>query len=230
MENQNKITTVGLDLILSHLYNRLSGFKFEKELSMADLLVQENYSLYQIQCAAEKMILHLAMIGYTPIINLCELPNHAAGSINLNNEMLVYINLDKKKFDSHYYTHYQIISIIAHELCHKFLWIHGFKETSHKIEYITDACAVFVGFGKVMINGYKDVRQNTYDGLQFGTQTIKIGYLSTWQLSYLRKKIFSIPIPLRYRIEMVRTELTILFVILFIILPFFIMIIHVANI
>ncbi len=190
---ENKITTAGLDHIIGHLQKRLAGFQF-KELSIDDFGLKSDYSLYQVQSVAEQIALHMSLLGYTPVINLCDLPEHVAGSINLNDQMLVYINLDKKRFENHTYQPAQLLTIIVHELCHKFLWVHGFKETSFKIEYITDACAVYVGFGEIILKGCEVKRQN-FDGLYTRTEITKLGYLDPWQISYLRNKFFGVPIP-----------------------------------
>lgn len=190
---KNNITTKGLNNIVSHLRNRIKGYEF-KEISVDDIGLMKEYSLFHVQTAAERMMQHLAMIGYIPIIEFVDLPCGVAGRINLNDDKLVYISLDKKHFNAKYYTPAQLLAIIAHELCHKFLWVHGFKETSQKIEYLTDACAVYVGFGKLLIEGV-EVESHSYDGYSHMIHTQYLGYLEKWQIEYLRNVFYDIPIP-----------------------------------
>ena len=193
---KNNITTKGLDNIINHLQNRIKGYIF-KEISINELGVKNNYSLFQIQTAAEIMMQHLFMTNYTPIIELIELPNGIAGRTNLNDDKLVYISLDRNHFNTKQYTKLQLLTIIAHELCHKFLWVHGFRETSHKIEFITDACAVYVGFGPILIEGV-EVKNHSFDGYFHITRTMYIGYLEKWQIEYLRNVFHNIPIPSKW--------------------------------
>ena len=190
---KNNITTKGLNNIVGHLRNRIKGYVF-KEITVDDIGLMKEYSLFHVQTAAEKMMQHLAMIGYTPIIELIDLPSGVAGRTNLNDDKLVYISLDKKHFNTKYYTPAQLLTIIAHELCHKFLWVHGFKETSQKIEYVTDACAVYVGFGKLLIEGI-DVESHSYNGYSHMINTQYLGYLEKWQIEYLRNVFYDIQIP-----------------------------------
>ena len=190
---KNNITTKGLNNIVGHLRNRIKGYVF-KEISVDDIGLMKEYSLFHVQTAAEKMMQHLAMIGYTPIIELIDLPDGIAGRTNLNDDKLVYISLDKKHFITKYYTPAQLLTIIAHELCHKFLWVHGFKETSQKIEYVTVACAVYVGFGKLLIEGI-EVESHSYNGCIHMINTQYLGYLEKWQIEYLRNVFYDIPIP-----------------------------------
>ena len=194
---KNNITTKGLNNIVGHLRNRIKGYVF-KEISVDDIGLMKEYSLFHVQTAAEKMMQHLAMIGYTPIIELIDLPDGIAGRTNLNDDKLVYISLDKKHFNTKYYTPAQLLTIIAHEKCHKFLWVHGFKETSQKIEYVTDACAVYVGFGNILMQGI-EVTKFSSSGLMVTTTTKYIGYLEKWQIAYLRNIFYNVPIPLTLR-------------------------------
>lgn len=194
---KNNITTKGLNNIVGHLRNRIKGYVF-KEISVDDIGLMEEYSLFHLQTAAERMMQHLAMIGYTPIIELIDLPSGVAGRTNLNDDKLVYISLDKKHFNAKHYTPAQLLTIIAHELCHKFLWVHGFKETSQKIEYVTDACAVYVGFGNILMQGI-EVTKFSSSGLTVTTTTKYIGYLEKWQIAYLRTIFYNVPIPLTLR-------------------------------
>lgn len=109
---KNNITTKGLNNIVGHLWNRIQGYTF-KEISVDDIGLMKEYSLFQVQTAAERMMQHLAMIGYTPIIELIDLPSGVAGRTNLNDDKLVSISLDKKHFNAKYYPPAQLLTIIV---------------------------------------------------------------------------------------------------------------------
>lgn len=195
---KNQISHKGLDLIVSLLKKRISGYAFT-ELSVNDIGLRTDYSLYQVQTATEIMMRHLQMVDYTPVIQLCELPENVAGSCNLNDDKLTYIKLDKERFCSQYYHPSQLLTIIAHELCHKFLWIHGIKETSQKVEYITDACAVYVGFGSIIMSGIEIIDNVEFTSISVITKFRTVGYLEKWQIAYLRKKFYNVRIPFKLR-------------------------------
>lgn len=200
---KNQISHKGLDLIASLFKNRISGYVFT-ELSINDIGLRTDYSLYQVQTATEIMMRHLQMVDYTPIIQLCKLPENVAGSCNLNDDKLTYIKLDKEHFYSRYYHPSQLLTIIAHELCHKFLWIHGIKETSQKIEYITDACAVYVGFGSIIMSGIEIIDNVEITGISVKTKYRTVGYLEKWQIAYLRKKFYNVYIPFKLRKKLLK--------------------------
>lgn len=207
---ENNITKKGLDLIAGHIIKRIGvkGFKF-KEIDICDIVPVHQYNVEDIQKAAGQMctIMHLDCL---PLIKLGELDAYTAGSINLNDNKIVYITLDRQKFFNRYYSWYEILAIVAHELSHKMLWIHGFKETSQKIEYVTDACAVFVGFGELL--RYAAIRavsskteKQQFVGYTTTTTTTNyrtLGYLKRWQIDYLRYKFFKIRGPyFEYKIK-----------------------------
>lgn len=197
---KNNITEHGLDLIANHLSTRIKGLKFPVEVSKIyySLPQTNSYSMYDIQTLAERIAVHMVMVGYIPIIQLEDLPETVAGQINLNDSKYVYIKLDKQRFVEHKYAPVELVAIIAHELSHKFLWIHGFKDTSSKIEYVTDACAVYVGFGDYLYEASdRDVSEFLPDGT-IRTVNHRLGYLEKWQVAYLRNKFFNMDLPYKY--------------------------------
>ena len=198
---ENNITEHGLDLIAGHLQQRIKGLKFERELTPLECCLPQNYSIYDVQTLTERMAAYLVMVGYTPVIELVDLSENVAGQINLNDSNIVYIHLDKERFENHYYGNDEIVAILAHELSHKFLRIHGFYDTSMKIEYMTDACAIYVGFGEFL---YKASNMETlqYSGGERVRQIRKLGYLTTWQIAYLRNKFFGLDLPYKMLVNM----------------------------
>ena len=192
---KNNITEHGLDLIANHLVTRIKGLSFKKEVELYESYLHQNYTMFQIQTLAERMAAYMVMIGYTPVIQLENLPENVAGQINLNDSKYVYIKIDKSRFENREYTPIELVAVIAHEMSHKFLWIHGFKDTSAKIEYMTDACAIFLGFGEFLYHASDMVTaQYDHDGTIKRTHR-QLGYLEKWQIAYLRNKFFGLDLP-----------------------------------
>ena len=52
---KNNITTKGLNNIVGHLRNRIKGYVF-KEISVDDIGLMEEYSLFHVQIVAERMM------------------------------------------------------------------------------------------------------------------------------------------------------------------------------
>ena len=213
--NKNQITEKGLDAIITLLQTRI-GMQFS-EMSASDFRLPDDYSVRDLQNAAETMCQHMKMDGYTPIIILGALNDSIAGNVSLDDSPLVFVRLDEMDIKEKKYNEYQVLSIIAHELCHKFLRIHGIMESSRKVEYITDACAVFVGFGEILHKGYHRKDTRIAGSLQI-TSTMNIGYLDLWQISYIRNRIFGASIPILEKYKFIRDHWTVISVVVYFIL------------
>ena len=186
---KNSITEKGLDLIAGHLENRLGNFpQVEAETYLYSL--PDNYSMYDVQTLAERIAGRMALAGYTPVIQLEHLPHDVGGLINLNDSKIVYIKIDKTRFEEHTYRPIELVAIIAHEMAHKLLWTRGFKDTSNKIEFMTDACAVYAGFGYFLYEAAEMVVGHHNNGTMSYKQIRRVGYLERWQIAYLRNLFF----------------------------------------
>lgn len=115
-----------------------------------------------------------------PIIVHEKLDEKTAGYINMNPDITFFITMDLNKF----YLSEQRLCILSHEICHKFMYVNHFRDTGLKNEYLTDACAIYVGFGQMMLKGCQTISVTHQDDKKI-TQTNNIGYLEKWQLSYL---------------------------------------------
>lgn len=60
----------------------------------------------------------------TPAVTICDKEEGVAGTINLNNEKTVYIDLDKA-LSQRLSAKYAILGGLAHEICHKYLFVNG---------------------------------------------------------------------------------------------------------
>ena len=186
---KNEITEKGLELIAGHLESRVGEFpQVEAESYLYSL--PENYSMYDVQTLAERIAGRMALVGYTPVIQLEHLPYDVGGLINLHDSKIVYIKIDKTRFEQHTYRPIELVAVIAHEMAHKLLWTRGFRDTSKKIEFMTDACAVYAGFGFYLYEAAEMVVGQHNNGTMSFKQLRKVGYLERWQIAYLRNRFF----------------------------------------
>ncbi len=91
-----------------------------------------------------------------------------------------------------------IISVVCHECTHHFMYMHNMNYNNNN-EFITDALAIYLGFGKYIRNGYaqqKRIIDKRYEFVDYNTTSIKynvessaIGYLNLSQIEYLTSKI-----------------------------------------
>ena len=121
--------------------------------------------------------------GYTTIVTPCLTKNGTAGNINLNNSNEVFIEIDKSMQINRRNYKEAVLCVMAHEICHKYLYAHGFHLEDNNInEYCTDLATFFVGFGLLTINGCYEEYSTTekhYDGSSTTTtHTHSTGYLT----------------------------------------------------
>ncbi len=89
------------------------------------------------------------------------------------------------------YTYEMVLSILIHESTHYFLLSNGIRlEDNRENEYLTDIATVYFGFGKYMIEGYKQNKKILYEGeFKRVTTSEKIGYLNYRDIKYIMKKL-----------------------------------------
>lgn len=141
------------------------------------------YDVISIQNEAKRMMEFIGLKGYTTIVTLCSTNNGVAGNINLNNSKEVFIEIDKSMQAYRRNFKEAVLCVMAHEICHKFLFSHGlYLENTNANEYCTDLATFYVGFGLLTINGcyeqYKTSTQNTDGSLKTTTHTYRLGYLT----------------------------------------------------
>lgn len=155
----------------------------------------DNFSLYtptpdfkpndvvSIQNEAKRMMEFIGLKGYTTLVTPCSTDNGTAGNINLNNSMEVFIEIDKGMERNRKNFKEAVLCVMAHEICHKFLYSHGLNlEDTDKNEYCTDLATFFVGFGLLTINGcyetYVTPKKNADGTSSMVTTTHRTGYLT----------------------------------------------------
>lgn len=141
------------------------------------------YDVISIQNEAKRMMEFIGLKGYTTIVTPCLTDNGTAGNINLNNSNEVFIEIDNKMQANRVCFKEAVLCVMAHEICHKYLYSHGlYLEDTISNEYCTDLATFFVGFGLLTVNGcyeqYTTTNKNTNGSITTTTHTSSTGYLS----------------------------------------------------
>jgi len=131
--------------------------------------------------AAKKIGEYIGLGKYIFVVNNKRLDEKTGAHIELQHEenyvfLEISENLDNEL---------SILAALSHELSHKFLHIHGFysglnNQSTLESEIFTDITAVYLGLGKLMLNGCKV-------DISYGKHSItqSIGYLDRDQLAYV---------------------------------------------
>lgn len=150
--------------------------------------------IIDIQNIAKEISEFAGISGLTFIVSIVSQENGVAGQIDLKSsgkEVFIEISRKVTKFAD------AILSALAHEITHKHLHIHGIscsESLLHKYEneVLTDIASVYLGFGKLMLNGC-ECKMIRYEPIQGGTRTVtetlKAGYLSRAQFALVYRLI-----------------------------------------
>tara|TARA_Y100001934_G_C12108887_1_gene657536 strand:+ start:260 stop:853 length:594 start_codon:yes stop_codon:yes gene_type:complete len=105
-----------------------------------------------IQKVTKTLAESIGMHGFQFIVSFTKLKD-ATGQIflNIDRDKNVFIEIQRDKIK----TAQQLYAILAHELAHQYLHTHYIEESDNlENERLTDVCAVYIGFGKLLLNGY----------------------------------------------------------------------------
>lgn len=136
----NKQILEHLEMIDSHLHMPYSEF----------ILPPSIVSLNEI---ARLMVQHVGLYGYEPVIEYDRLEAGVAGHVELNNNLDKQIHITLS--DDMSIAREARLSALAHEICHKLLFTHNcyFPFMGDYNESLTDIATIYVGFGKLTLNG-----------------------------------------------------------------------------
>ena len=151
-------------------------------------------SIVDIQKAAKKISYFLGLKGLTFIVGKFKQEENVAGNIELEQyakEVYIEISEDLEEFEE------SLLSTLAHEITHKYMLIYNIscgKGSAHEYEneILTDITAVFLGLGKLMING-SHVKKTTIthenDTKIEETKKMNVGYLKIAELGFVYRLI-----------------------------------------
>lgn len=147
---------------------------------------ESSYGYVDIQKAAKRIAEFIGLTGLTFLVEPTHLTKGTCGQIELESsgsEVFVQISPDLFEFPS------AVLATISHELAHKFLhtnhisWGDGPIDHYHN-EVLTDIAGIFLGLGKLMLNGHH-VERTTEGATGTTTHTNKVGYLEGNQLAFV---------------------------------------------
>ncbi len=143
---------------------------------------------HEVQSAAKKIASHLKLENMTFIISYAKQGENTGGHIQLDNSNDVFIEIDSEiKYDCE-----AVLSVLAHEICHKYLYKHNIKlYPEFENEILTDTATIFTGLGKLTLNGCEKTHVTTTNNLDGSrterTNTRKLGYLDKSQFAFIYK-------------------------------------------
>jgi len=139
-----------------------------------------------IQNAGKILANFIGLYDYIFVITINKLEKKTGGRIELKRnkkEVFVKISEDALKFED------AVLAILAHEITHEYLYINNISfSNKYENEILTDIAAMFLGFGKLMLNGSEneDIWKNYYFGGNTTiTDKLRIGYLSRNKIAFV---------------------------------------------
>lgn len=155
-----------------------------------DPLPTASYNLVTIQRAAKEMAHFIGLDDFTFIISIIKQKENVGGHVDLaTTGSEVFIEIDDELLESP-----EVCSAaLAHEICHKWMDHNEIRSPIERDnEILTDITAVYLGFGKILLNGCETIRVS-YEEVSGGTRTIhktrKVGYLDRKQLAIVYRLV-----------------------------------------
>ena len=100
---------------------------------------------------AYRMLKHVGMGDYIPKCSWQELPQGTIGLAVLTKSKEVEIKLDAETCRDCRV----VLATLAHEICHKLLYVNNIFYNNYKDEYAADLCTIYVGFAPLILGGYE---------------------------------------------------------------------------
>ena len=150
--------------------------------------------ILKLQGVAKEIADFVGLGGFTFVVSTTKQRKNVAGCVELNysgNNVFVEISEDMRNFED------TIVATLAHEITHKYMQINGISAGAglaheYENEVLTDITGVFLGLGKLMLNGTEEEkthREEKIDGTNYVTETRRCGYLSRQQLAFVYRLI-----------------------------------------
>lgn len=151
----------------------------------------DSHDIIAVQREATLMMNFVGLSKYTAVVTFVNAKQNQGGNIELDNSENAFIQVNKNyQGDDN-----KVLGILSHEICHKLLFVNGlFSPVEIENEILTDLATIYVGFGKLSLNGcYNRKEKNKWNvEWEWGTVEIKkdnnleiqkLGYLSLSQFS-----------------------------------------------
>lgn len=145
-----------------------------------------------IQQTVKDIAQFIGLTGFTFIVAVARQKEKVGGHIDLSAsgpEVFIEIDSDMMKFPD------AVAATLCHEVCHKWLQTNGIRlPITTENEILTDITTVFLGFGKIMLNGCNATHvrhESVPNGTRTITKTLKSGYLDRDQFAFVYRLVCS---------------------------------------
>jgi len=164
----------------------------EKSLGMkTQYQILDPFPLYSkdiigIQNAGKIIANFIGLSDYMFVTSINRLEKNVGGHIKLEHakkQVFIEISEEILKFKD------AILAILVHEITHEYLYINNISfSNEYENEILTDITAIFLGFGKLMLNGSEN--ENIWKNYYFGgsttiTDKLGIGYLEGSKIAFV---------------------------------------------
>lgn len=175
------------ELIIEKLIQKL--IQLEKEVGsktsykLLDPFILNTKDIISIQIAARKIAEFIGLRNFTFVVSVNKQEENVAGKIELEwREREVFIDISDKivNFPE------AVLATLSHELAHKYLQVNQIKETvEFENEILTDVTTVFLGLGKLMLNGCEYSVQTFEHYNNVVQEKFQLGYLKPNQIAFV---------------------------------------------
>jgi hypothetical protein len=140
--------------------------------------------------AANRLAAHAGLRGLRFIVGVGRLESAKGGIIELRagqEEVFIDVATDAGAFGP------SLLAVLAHEISHKVLFdrhVHQEGEDPLRYEILTDMTAVYLGFGKLMLNGYEygTTRHNRANDT-VEKRRVRFGYISVEEVAFMHAMV-----------------------------------------
>ena len=175
------LTPKGILGYLKRIESKIQREEF-KVYSPLSVCTSGNITDNQLKYEACQMLEFIGLKGYETDVKFVAMEKGVAGYItSLNNtyERSVHINVSDR-YISNWNT---CLAILAHEICHKLLYVNGlYEKDEKKNETLVDLSTLYIGFGQLVLNGYISDSGNqiigylTFDNYKIANQIMCVVY------------------------------------------------------
>ena len=149
-----------------------------------------HYDSLAMQAVARQIAEFIGLKGLTFIVTAAKQEEKVGGRIDLSSggkEVFIEVDSETMEFPD------AVSATLCQEVCHKWLDVHGIRSSTEiDNEILTDISCVFLGLGKIMLNGC-GVTCVRHEFVPEGTRTISkkltTGYLKRDQLAFVYRLV-----------------------------------------
>lgn len=168
------------------LEERLGSKVYHRFLEPQSLKLENTYDNDELDRVANE-IARFLRLRQRIHVNIDNLPHKVGGNIALTSDYDITINVEYsllKIADS-------VLAVLAHELTHLYLFNHTIDLSKKSVldnELLTDIAAIYLGLGKLILNGHRTEKKYEVDNKEY-TYKLHVGYVKTHYLGFVYKTI-----------------------------------------